>query len=244
MIHTSGTGILMYQDIERQIFGEASTKIFDDWDGIGEVNSIPDYAPYRTTDKIVINGSGPTVRTAIICPPTIYGVGRGPGSQRSHQLYELARCTLERKQGLRIGAGKTFWGNVHVSDLSKIFLKLVEAAVQGNSEATWGREGYYFAENGEHIWGQISMAVASSAKKQGFISSDEVITISNDEANKITPWGSLIWGANSRCRAIRARRLLGWSPNERSLEEEVSDAVSGEASKLGIVLGHAAQVTG
>ncbi len=246
-IHTSGTGILLYNDIQRQIFGEASDKIYDDWEGIGEVTSLPDSAPHRAIDKIVL-GAGrwllDSVKTAIVCPPTIYGRGRGPGNQRSHQVYELARCTLERKSGIQVGAGKTYWTNVHVYDLSDCFLKLVEDAAMRAGKATWGNEGYYFTENGEHVWGDISKGVASAAHKQGFLESDEVVTVTAEEADKLTPYGSMVWGANSRCKAIRARKLLGWSPKERSLMDELPDVVASEARRLGLVEGHAAKVAG
>ena len=74
-IHTSGTGILCFEDVSRNTFGEDSTKIYDDWDGIREVTSLPDGAPHRPVDKIVLAGpstNGEKVKTAIVCPPTIY----------------------------------------------------------------------------------------------------------------------------------------------------------------------------
>ena len=140
LIHTSGTGILLYKDLERKTFGEAATEVYDDWDGIEQVTTIPEFAPHRVVDKIVIESDGPNLKIAIVCPPTIYGVGRGPGNQRGHQVYELAKCTLEKKQGLQVGAGKTFWPNVHVYDMSKCYLRLVQAATQGGGKATWGKE--------------------------------------------------------------------------------------------------------
>ena len=76
--------------MERKTFGEASTKIYDDWTGISEITSFPDAARHRVVDKIIIEADSPKVRTAIVCPPSIYGVGRGAGSHRGHQLYELA----------------------------------------------------------------------------------------------------------------------------------------------------------
>ncbi|KAL8879153.1 MAG: hypothetical protein Q9198_003185, partial [Flavoplaca austrocitrina] len=91
IIHTSGTGILLFADLERRTFGEASTKIYNDWDGVGEVTSIPDFAPHRNVDKIILASGSKNVKSAIVSPPTIYGKGRGPGNQRSHQLPELSR---------------------------------------------------------------------------------------------------------------------------------------------------------
>lgn len=245
-IHTSGNALLFVADIDRKTYGEPSTKIYNDWEGIGEVTSLPDHAPHRKNDKKVINAQGPKVKTAIVCPPTIYGTGRGPGNQRSHQIPELTRCTLERKKGLQVGDGDNLGPNVSVHDLSDCYVKLVEAAVEGGGKATWGNEGYYFAENGEHIWGHISKAVAKAAHKQGLLSSDEVVSISEKEADDLAWWGSALWGANSRFHAIRARKLLGWSPKKgaKDLDDDISEVVSTEAKNLGLVPGHAAKVAG
>ena len=245
-IHTSGNALLFVADIDRKTYGETSTKIYNDWDGIGEVTSLPQHAPHRKNDKNVINADSHKVKTAIVCPPTIFGPGRGPGNQRSHQIPELARSMLEQKKGLQIGNGENIGPNVHIHDLSDCYIKLVEAAVEGGAKATWGKEGYYFAENGEHIWGHISKAVANAAHKQGLLSSDEIVSISEKEADDLTWWGSALWGANSRFHAIRARKLLGWLPKKgaKDLDADISDVVTAEAKGLGLVPGHAAKVAG
>ena len=247
IIHTSGTGILIFADVATKTFGEASTKIYNDWDGIEEVTSLPDNAPHRNVDKIILAAGkdyATKLKTAIVCPPTIYGRGRGPDNQRSQQLPDLAKYTLLKKHGIQVNAGKTYWTNVHVADLSKCYLKLVEAAVAGGRGATWNEEGYYFTENGEHVWGQISKAVASAAYKQGLLVSDEVVSLSTEETAKIMPRAPALWGANSRCRAIRARKILGWNPVERSIEDDTPDTVKDEALTLGLTQGHAAKLKG
>lgn len=182
------------------------------------------------------------MKPAIVCPPTIYGRGRGPGNQRSHQLPELSRCTLQKGHGIQVGAGKAYWTNVHVHDLSDVYVSLVEAAAAGGGKASWGNEGYYFTENGEHVWGDISKLVATAAQKQGFIPSDRVEVLPNDEINELTAFGTGLWGANSRCRAVRARKLLGWSPKGRSIEAEIPDTVAYEADLRGFVKHHAARL--
>ena len=244
-IHTSGTGILTFSDVQTKTYGEPSAKVYDDWDGIEEITSLPEDAFHRNVDKVILEGSKEypaKLRTAIVCPPTIYGKGRGPDNQRSLQLYDLAKQTLKLKHGLQVGAGKAYWTQVHVADLSKCYLKLVEAAVAGGGDATWNEKGYYFAENGEFTWGNIAKLVAAAAHEQGFIPSDEVVAMSPEQISKFAPFGPVIWGANSRGRALRARRLLGWSPVEKKIEEEVPEAVRREAVLLGLVEGHAAKV--
>jgi len=247
LIHTSGTGILTFADLATKTFGDASLKVYDDWDGIEEVTSLPDDALHRNVDKIVLAAGKDhpaNIRTAIVCPPTIYGTGRGPDNQRSIQLVELAKVTLQKKMGVQVGAGKTFWPNVHVADLSKLYLKLVEAAAAGGGNATWNDQGYYFAENGEHVWGVVSKLVATVAHRKGLIPTDEVISLNAEGIAQLHPFGAVIWGANSRSKAIRAKKLLGWSPKEESIEENIPEAVDGEAKALGLIEGHAAKVAG
>lgn len=246
LIHLSGSGILCFADKDSNTFGEASPKVYDDWENIAEVTSLLEHAPHRNVDQLVLAAASKDVtkiKTAIVCPPTIYGTGRGPAKQRGQQLYELSRCTLERKKGLKVGAGRAYWTNIHLHDLSNLFLKLVEAAVDNGKDASWGPDGYYFAENGEHIWGEVSQAVAAAAHELGLIPSDEVEPLSAESANELTPYGSVVWGANSRCRAIRARKTLGWKPSGSSLKDEIPIIVKGEAARLGLLKGHAAQVT-
>lgn len=151
LIHTSGTSILL--DWKTNGFGEKlTTKVYDDLDHVDEVTNLPDEAWHRNVDKAVLDGGSMDVRTAIICPCCIYGLGTSPGKCVSWQIPQLARWTLTRGKGLMVNQGQTHWNNVHVLDLAKLYLLLVEEALKPNGgKATWGSDGYYFAENGEHV---------------------------------------------------------------------------------------------
>ena len=131
-------------------------------------------------------------------------------------------------------------------DLSDCYVKLIEAAVEGGGRATWGKEGYYFAENGELVWGNISKTVTKTSHKLGFIPSDQIVSISDKEADGLAWWGSALWGANSRFRAIRARKLLEWTPKrgDKDLDNDILEVVSAEAKRLGLVPSHVAKVAG
>jgi hypothetical protein len=247
LIHTSGTGILCFSDLEDGTFGVAREKVYDDWDGIGEVTSLKPSAPHRNVDIIVLSAGtehADKIKTAIVCPPCIYGPGRGPGNQRSMQLYDMSKITLQRGVGLQVEAAENVWSTVHVQDLSLIFLRLVEDAAASSGVATWGAKGYYFAENGEIVWREMAKKIAEDAKKQGLIETDEVKAVSPDTANELLPWGAFMWGTNSRSRAIRARKLLGWNPVQKSAIDEAADIVAGEAKALGLTKGHAAKAAG
>jgi nucleoside-diphosphate-sugar epimerase len=229
------------QDYLAVRYGEPSDKVYNDWDGIGEVTSLPDEAAHREVDKIVLAaGSAGRVKTAIVCPPTIYGPGRGPGNQRSIQFYYMARATLQRGKGFHVGAGKNKWTRINVHDLSKLFLLLFEAALDPEGgKATWGPEGYYFCEAGDFVWGDVAKQIAEEACSQGFIKTPDVESISAAEANEILPGGSGQWGMNSRCSAIRARKLFDWQPSGPGVDELLPSIVQEEAEDLGLLKTHA-----
>jgi nucleoside-diphosphate-sugar epimerase len=132
-----------------------------------------------------------------------------------------------------------------VQDLSDVYLALVTAAMQpGGGKATWNDKGYYYTESGEFFWGDIGREIAKAAKKHGYIESDEVDRLSPDEVDKVMPNLQNGVGMNSRARAVRARKLLGWSPKQKSLVDVLPDIVDLEAKGLGIAKGHAAKAAG
>ena len=78
----------------------------------------------------------------------------------------------------------------------------------------------------------------------GLLPSEDVVSVSAEEAGNFRRGGFLIWGANSRSKAIRARNLLGWSPTGTAIQDEVTNLVDIEARGLGLTQGHAARVAG
>ena len=244
-IHTSGTLILGWETMDKGCFGDELPKVFNDWDGVNELVSQPDHAAHRVVDKIVLTAASDLVHIAIVCPPTIYGPGRGPDNQRSHQAYEGAKAILQRKKGFVPGKGQNIWNYIHVQDLSDLFLLLGEAAANGGGKATWGeKEGYYLAENGSFVWGEVLTGLTRDAQKKGLIDSAEVEGLSNSDLDELSPYGHLVWGTNSRGESIRGKKLLGWKPYRPSLMEELPVVVDGEAKRLGLVQGHAARAAG
>lgn len=129
-IHTSGTGILTVQDVQAGREGQQNPKVYDDFENVSEVTSLPDDAWHRKVDKIVLaaHKAAPNVKTAIVCPPTIYGPGRGPGNTFSDQWYLMAKGMIQHGYAFQVGEGKNVWTKIHVHDLSDLYLTLVEEA--------------------------------------------------------------------------------------------------------------------
>jgi len=250
-IHISGTAILCWKDMELNLIGEPPHQApYDDLEAVSELTNLPDSAFHRNVDKVVLEAGVDhpnIVKTAVVCPPTIYGPGRGPGNRRSRQVYTLANTTLKLGKAPRLGTGLTEWDNVHVHDLSDLLLLLVNAAVANKADIAdelWGEKGYYLAENGHHVWGEVAKQVAEAAYKGGYIASPEVETVSEERAKEIAGFEAISWGLNSKGFAKRARKFLGWSPKGRSLEKEIPNIVDGEATLLGLKKGHREKVSG
>ncbi|KAK0312206.1 hypothetical protein LTR01_003120 [Friedmanniomyces endolithicus] len=235
-LHTGGTGILTWEDAEKGRLGEHSDKEYNDWDGVEELTGLPDSAFHRNVDKIVLEAGtkhSKVLKTALVCPPTIYGRGRGPVAVRSRQAYELTKLILNEKYIPVIGAGKARWNHIHVSDLSQLFLLLVEAAAAYKLDAElWGARGYYLCESGEHVWTELAEKIAKDAEELGFVKKLEKKDLARQAALDVAGFEAVSWGLNSRGKAERARKLLGWKPKAKSIEEEAPNIVKDEHARL------------
>lgn len=220
------------------------------------MTSLPDDAWHRPVDKIILAAGTTTeageragVLTAVVCPPTIAGTGRGLGNKRSAQWDGMAKCALQRGKAFYVGEGKNWWNWVHVKDLSDLYVTLIDAAldkIAGGSggKATWGKEGYYFAEVAPFCWGDVAKTIGIEGKKLGLLKTDEVDIVSKEEADTLMEGGSAYWGLNSKCKAIRAKKLFGWEPKEKNLTSVISEIIEREALALGLLKTYAQEAAG
>lgn len=237
-LHTGGTGIFTYDDSKDSFkgLGKWSEKQYNDLSSVDELTSLPDEAFHRNVDKLVIETGikhGDVVKTVIVCPPTIYGKGRGPVSGRGRQVYELAKLILQKKYIPIIGEGKARWNSVHVADLSDVYVLLAEKAAKGDtSDELWGAKGYILTENGEHVWGDLARWVGQEATRLGYVSDLQEGALGKDEALEQAGFEAVSWGLNSRGKAERARKFLGWNPSRPSIEEEVPNILKEEEERI------------
>lgn len=174
--------------------------------------------------------------TAIVAPPTIYGVGRGPGKTHSQQLPNMARFILQHGFAPVVGPpGETRWDNTHIQDVSQLFLLLVETAaavLRGEKEVgaeVFGMRAYYFCDNGKpHLWREVAVKLAQEAVRLGYIK--EVVVKMVKEEDVPDP----SWGMNSSGKANRAKKYLGWEPQGPPLDGEWEAIVKEAAEALGV----------
>ncbi|KAJ6015283.1 hypothetical protein N7540_009874 [Penicillium herquei] len=201
-LHTGGTGILTFEDSDSGVYGNKSDKVYDDWNGVDELLTLPAHAFHRNVDQFVLDTAAKhadVLKTALL------------------------------KKGPIIGAGQSIWNNVHIHDLSDVYALLVDAAIVGRTDdGLWGPRAYYLTENGEHVWGELSKSTAEAATKLGYLSEATAEPIDLESAQKYAGFESLSWGMNSRGRAYRAREILGWNPSRPSLLDELPEIVQAE----------------
>ena len=134
-----------------------------------------------------------------------------------------------------MGKGENIWHQIHVHDLSDLYLAIGEAAAAGGGKATWNNEGYYFAENGPFAWGDIEKAVSKTAFDKGLIPSPEPDILDGTQTAAEFAPGPGLWGLNSRGRAIRGRKLFGWDPHRPGALVLIPDIVDVEARALSLI---------
>jgi nucleoside-diphosphate-sugar epimerase len=194
-IHTSGSSI-----VGDDVRGSQRTEsIFDEYTPL-VVQKLKQ--PRRDIDLMVLGASTNDVRSIVICPSLVYGVGRGlnPKSIQIPFLTENAQ-----KQGVVqiVGAGLNTWSNIHIDDLVDLYVLALSKAPAGS---------FYFAENGEASFEQIGSAIATR------LVFSTIEMLNPDVAAQLwgVPRAYYSFGSNSRVRSVRARQELGWMPRNAS----------------------------
>jgi nucleoside-diphosphate-sugar epimerase len=80
----------------------------------------------------------------------------------------------------------------------------------------------------------LAKKIAEKAKVKGYLKTNDVVSLSVDDIKEIHPFGAVLWGTNSRGKASRARKVLGWAPKGAPLEETLDALIDSEAKLLGL----------
>jgi nucleoside-diphosphate-sugar epimerase len=195
LLHTSGSSVV--GDDARG--DRATDQVFDE-DTPFIVS--PSKQARRALDLVVLGARDKGIRSAVICPTLIYGVGRGLNTQ-SVQIPFLVSNALEQGVVQIVGSGRNVWSNVHIDDVVALYLLVLEKTEAGQ---------FYFAENGEASFQAIAAAIS---ERLGLGQTEGL-----PAAVAAERWGEVkayyTFGSNSRVRAKRAREL-GWRPEHASM---------------------------
>lgn len=211
-IHTSGTGILA----DESGGNHGSDTIYDDANP-DQIETLPDTQIHRNVDLQLIKADKEGyVKVYIVAPSTIYGVVTGElveqeiQNPRSVLLPWFVRIALDRGRPGVVGAGKNIWPNVHIQEVADLYILLYNSIVS-NPATGHGREGIYFAENGEHTFYDVSKAIGEGLVALGKLDNPEPTTLTKEEEDKYLFTSLKLIGANARARANRSRSI-GWKP--------------------------------
>ena len=199
-IHTSGSSI-----VGDMAAGERGDKVYAD---DTPVRPLPGKAARVAIDQLVLGAAKDGVRAVVICPTMIYGRGRG-AHQESIQVPRLIALAKQYGVARHVGRGENVWSNVHIDDLVSLYLLALEKAPAG---------AFYYAENGENAYAELAAAIS---RMLGFGARTQPMPIDEAVAELGEAGAHFSFGSNSRVRAMRARRELGWAPKGRALLDEI-----------------------
>lgn len=217
------------------------------------IKNLPDTALHRVTEKLLHTTiakiqhqeggeeggerSRNNLNITIICPPDIYGRGLGLGKTTSAYLPIYISEIQKRKRAFYHGEGSNTRSWVHVRDLMRVYLRVIESAAEGRTEE-WNGRGYYFAGTQEHAQIDITVAVARILKKRGVIEEDEPEHVGIDVLDEMLQLPNFprlsryLFASNSRTRAHRAEKLFGYKGEQPELldclEEDMVDVLGTE----------------
>ncbi|RPB00683.1 hypothetical protein L873DRAFT_1679176, partial [Choiromyces venosus 120613-1] len=98
LLHTSGVAIIADEPNEGDCLNPRV------WDDVAdEKESFPDTHWHRPADKVMILESPEKVRTAVICPPTVFG--RGRGVKKTGMGAEALHSGFKKAGAFQIGSG-------------------------------------------------------------------------------------------------------------------------------------------
>lgn len=245
LIHLSGTGIVSdWADLP--FLGRLNPKIWSDLatSDLDEIRSLPDGALHRNTEKILHHTAreySDRIHVAIMCPPDIYGRGHGLVKTASALLPFFVAEARKRGHVFYVNEGTNVRSWVHINDLMRVYLRVVDAAASNDAQTVqrfFGKNGYHFAATQEHSHMDVAKAVGEILAARGVIESPEPVEIALSELDgmmnlpQFPKLARYLYASNSRTRAERAKTLWGYEAEAndllKCLEQDVLIALGDE----------------
>ncbi|KAK2602048.1 hypothetical protein N8I77_008618 [Diaporthe amygdali] len=189
-IHTSGAS-LIWDEPE----GSKEAKWWDDIADIPELCSLEEKHTHAVTDRIVREGAK-DVNVAIVSPGFVSGMS--PSIEHPTPITTPAILTTARafKSGFLIAQGENTHAWIHVMDLARIFMILVDDALatlagkpikrDADVLPLWGPEAYYFSTGEDISFADFMKGLVPVLKQHGVIESTETKSVNVTEAARIS----------------------------------------------------------
>jgi nucleoside-diphosphate-sugar epimerase len=228
LIHLSGTGLV--SDWHNTTYlGLPNPKIWSDVTSLPEIKSLPMGELHRNTETLLhgwIEEHAGKINIAIICPPDVYGLGKGLGRTTSALVPVYVHEARALGAAFYVAEGTNMRSWVHVDDLTRLYLLLVEAALAGEAEEThFGKNGYYFAGTQEHSQIDLARETGRILYERGVINDAKPVQVGLEQLDamvNVSEFPELrryLFASNSRTRAERAGRLFEYKAQAPGLME-------------------------
>jgi nucleoside-diphosphate-sugar epimerase len=200
-IHTSGSSI-----IADRAAGNVSPLIFHE---DTPYKSLPERQGRLAVEQLVLSYGQRGVRSCVIRPTLIYGTGLGLHKD-SVQVPRMLKLAIDKGKALHIGAGENIWSNVHIEDVTDLYMLMLEKAPPGS---------LFYAENGECSMRAVARSISRLLGYGGNAESWPM-------ADALKEWGisaHATFASNSRVSALKARKMLDWTPSRPALLDDIEN---------------------
>jgi nucleoside-diphosphate-sugar epimerase len=178
--------------------------------------------------------------------PTIYGAGSGPGNsdspfsvlellsssslhflrhtELSLQIPAYVKYAKQNGQAAYIGKGENIWGNVHVKDVSRLNIKMLQRALDQPdstkaSAASQGWENLIYTGVEQHAWGPVIQTLGDLLYARGDVKQPSAKSIPEGEGIMY------MFGGNSFLAPSKKAKAFDWVPQEKDLISSMRDAL-------------------
>ncbi|KAJ3760631.1 hypothetical protein EV360DRAFT_81002 [Lentinula raphanica] len=215
-IHMSGTGITG-DNARGDLYAPERLWVDTEFD----LNHIKSDLLANACKAIVDAERNGEIRTMVVLPGLIYGVG--PGLQKislPHRIF-LDLASQAGHSGT-FGSGRNISGYVHVKDVASAVSAVLKGALHGGKNGEQigqGKEGFYFVLSKYMTSiGEFSSIIGETLFKQGLIAKTGAYPFAEAIADKAGAFGYTIFGSSAFCRADRLTKELGWSAEHTEVE--------------------------
>ncbi|KUI56749.1 hypothetical protein VP1G_04069 [Cytospora mali] len=248
-IQTSGAS-LIWDEPE----GSKDARWWDDIADVAELSSKEDKHTHAVTDRIV-RSAAPDIHVALVSPGFIGGLSPSLEHPTPISMPALVGTARAFGSGFQIAEGENALGWIHVLDLARIFMLLVDDAVAtlagrpiqrpADQLPVWGPEAYYFGTGEVLSFADFMKGLAPVLHEHGVISSTEIKSVNVTEAARISlagpggeydadapppppdSWAMHIAIMYGVNMRIRSSRIerLGWKPEMGSIVDALPEVV-------------------
>lgn len=241
-LHVSGAATFYTKDPN----GTKEGRVWDDVADMDEILALDQSYTHIPTDNLV-RGASPDVHVAILAPVGIGGIS--PSLEHPMPLTTGPLLTTARAfgSGFQIARGENESGWIHVLDLARAMLLLVDNALDALRDASvepaepagfplWGTRAYYFVRAEDISFHDLQTALVAPLHRHGVVPSEEIKSVTHTQAARTCLAGSTEFDPDMPLpppdswvihlatwfginMLVHPRRLeaLGWKPVEKSI---------------------------